>query len=108
MQFIIYMMAFAALMSSSAAAAAPKVKMEVLRVGDSFKTCAEFECKLFDFERQNCVQLYKRDARTVSAAQKRVPNWPLNYDIKYYEIRYCCISGGTTFKARGRGIRETS
>ena len=59
------MMAFAALISASAAAAAPKVKMEVLRVGDSFKTFAEFECKLFEFDRTNCVQLYMRDARTV-------------------------------------------
>ena len=61
------MMAFAALISASAAAAssaaaAPKVKMQVLRVGDSFKVFAEFECKLFEFERQNCVQIYKRDA----------------------------------------------
>ena len=59
------MMAFAALISGSAAAAAPKVKMKVLRVGDSFKTFAEFECILFEFERKISDQFYKLDARTV-------------------------------------------
>ena len=77
--------------------------MEALRVGDSFKTFDEFEIKLQEFERQHYIQLFKRDARTAHAARKRV-NRPLSDAIKYYEIRYCCISGGTAFKARGSGM----
>ena len=80
--------------------------MEVLRAGDSFRTFNELEIKIQDFKRTFGIQLYKRDARTVDAAKKRV-NRPLSAAYKYYEVRYCCISGGTAFKIRGRGIRET-
>ena len=81
--------------------------MDELRVGDKFQTFEEFETKLHEFEQKHYIQLYKRDARTVGAARKRVSR-PLSSEIKYYEIRYCCISGGAAFKARGHGIRETS
>ena len=75
--------------------------MEVLRAGNSFRTFNELEIKIQEFERTFSIQLYKRDARTVDAAKKQV-NRPLSAAIKYYETRYCCISGGKAFKTRAR------
>lgn len=76
-------------------------------LGESFRTYEELESKVKLYEQKHYVQLWKRDTRTVQAAQKRL-NRPLSDRIKYYEVKYSCIHGGKSFKARGEGKRSTS
>ena len=76
-------------------------------VGESFGTFEELEVKIKAYEQRHYVQLWKRDTRTVQAAQKRL-NSPLSERIKYYEVKYSCIHGGKNFKARGEGKRSSS
>ena len=54
-------------------------------VGDSFHTFEELDKKIRVYEQCNSVQLWKRDTRTIQAAQKRMSR-PSNERIKYYEI----------------------
>lgn len=77
------------------------------KVGDSFKSFEEVESKLKEYEKVNCVQYWKRDARTVEAAQKRI-NRPLSQCMKYYEVTFCCIHGGKKFTSKGEGKRSSS
>ena len=51
------------------------------------------------------MKFWKREARTIEAARKRVSR-DLNPDLKYYEIKYCCIHGGQKFKSQGKGMRN--
>ena len=76
-------------------------------VGDSFHTFEELDKKIRLYEQCNSVQLWKRDTRTIQAAQKRMSR-PLNERIKYYEIVYSCIRGGKRFKSKGIGKRTSS
>lgn len=75
--------------------------------GDLFSTYDELETKLKTYERQHFVQFWKRDARTVEAAKKRLDRF-IKPELKYYEIKYCCIHGGQSFKGKGKGSRTTS
>lgn len=52
------------------------------------------------------VQFWRRDARTVESAASQVKR-PLSADLKYYDVRYCCIHGGKKFKKQGEGHRQT-
>ena len=41
--------------------------------------------------------LWRRDARTIQAAKKRLTSTidrQFNEDLQYYELKYCCIKGG--------------
>ena len=77
------------------------------RVGDMFSSFDELDLKLKRFERTNFMQFWKRDARTIEAAKKRVERF-LKPELKYYEIKYCYIHGGQAFKPKGKGMRCTS
>ena len=74
-------------------------------VGECFKSFAEVEKRVQEYEQANFVQFWKRDARTVEAARKRI-NRPLNDCITYYEIVFCCIHGGKRFTSKGKGKRS--
>ena len=71
-------------------------------VGESFGNYEALEKKLRDFEKASFSQFWKRDARTVENTKKRLDR-PLSPALKYYEIKYCCIHGGQTFKSQGKG-----
>ena len=75
-------------------------------VRERFKSFQQLEEKIQQYEQQHFVKFWKRDCRTVQAAQKRV-NRPLSEHIKYYEVTFCCIHGGKKFKARGEGKRSS-
>ena len=77
------------------------------RVGDMFSSFDELDLKLKRFERINVMQFWKRDARTIEAAKKRVERF-LKPELKYYKIKYCYIHGGQAFKPKGKGMRCTS
>ena len=74
------------------------------RVGESFKSYKELEEKIKTYEQSNSVQLWKREARTVTSSNKRVDRY-LKPDLKYYQLKYCCIHGGKAFKTDGKGLR---
>ena len=76
-------------------------------VGQQFQMFEELERHLKLHEGHNFVQFWRRDSRTIEAAQRRV-NKAISDELKYYEITYRCIHGGKKFKARGTGKRTTS
>ena len=51
------------------------------QVGESFKSYKELE-KIKTYEQSNSVQLWKRETRTVTSANKRVDRY-LKPDLKY-------------------------
>ena len=76
-------------------------------VGDLFSTFQELDTKVKAYEKAHFVKFWKRDARTIEAAKKRL-NKILKPELKYYEIKLCCIHGGQRFKSKGKGSRHTS
>ena len=76
-------------------------------VGQKFSKFEDLEQHLKRYEEQQFVKFWRRDSRTIQAAQRRV-NKPIRDQLKYYAITYSCIHGGKKFKARGEGKRSTS
>ena len=76
-------------------------------VGELFRSFTDLEEKIKSYKERVFCELWKRGARTIAAARKRVGR-PMNGELKYYELKYCCIHGGQPFKAKGKGIRTTS
>ena len=74
-------------------------------VGDCFESFAKLEARVEKFENSHFVKFWKRDTRTVEAARKRM-NKSIKPELKYYEIKYCCIHGGQHFKSQGKGLRN--
>ena len=64
----------------------------------------DIEQKIKFFEENNYV---KREARTISGVQKRVQRY-LNPELRYYQLKYCCVHGGKDFKSAAKGDRSTS
>ena len=59
-------------------------------VGDLFYSFAELETKLNDYKSVNFVEFWKQDARAILNAKKRLKK-ELKPELRYYEIKYCCI-----------------
>ena len=74
-------------------------------VGDCFESFAKLEARVEKFENSYLVKFWKRDTRTIEAARKRM-NRSIKPELKYYEIKYCCIQGGQHFKSLGKGHRN--
>ncbi len=55
-------------------------------VGDKFPSLEELETALDRYKKKNYVDFWRRDSRTIAAAQKRGVNRSLNAELKYYEI----------------------
>ena len=79
-----------------------------MRPWQHFASIEELEAKIELFKKDNFVELWKRDSRTIAAARKRGVDRPLSPRLKYYEVKYCCVHGGQAFKPRGQGQRCTS
>ncbi len=77
-------------------------------VGDKFSTFKELESAVESYKKQHFVDLWRRDSRTIEASRKRGVDRPLKAELKYFELKYCCIHGGQRFVPRGRGKRSTS
>ena len=76
-------------------------------MGELFQTYDDLEKKLERYERQTFTEFWKRDTRTVESAKKSMDR-QLKKELKYYEVKFCCIHGGKSFKPKGKGIRSTS
>lgn len=77
-------------------------------VGEKFESFEAFESKLERHKNVVFAEFWKRDSRTISGARKRGVERPIKTELRYYEVKYCCILGGQTFKAKGKGKRCTS
>ena len=75
------------------------------QLGEKFE---DLEAKLDRYKNENFVELWRRDCRTITAARKRGVDRPLKAELKYYQLKYCCVHGGQKFTARGDGKRATS
>ncbi|KAL1470613.1 hypothetical protein MTO96_004564 [Rhipicephalus appendiculatus] len=71
-------------------------------VGDKFSTFAELEEKISRYSAANYVQLWKRDARTIQAAKKRVGKIAAGMpdELVYQSVKFCCIQGGKKFTTK--------
>ena len=76
-------------------------------VGERFETYEKLEEKLKKYKTKTFCELWKRDARTIEAARKRMDR-PLKTALRYYDLKFCCIHGGQTFRSKSKGIRSTS
>ena len=77
------------------------------KFGDSYKSFEQLEVDLKRFEKFHYCKFWKREARTVEAAKKRVERY-LNPSLKYYQLKYACIHGGQAFRPKGKGCKSTS
>ncbi|XP_040079462.1 zinc finger SWIM domain-containing protein 1-like [Ixodes scapularis] len=82
----------------------------VIAVGERFATFEALDERMTKFSDANCVQLWKRDARTIGAAKKRAGKIAsrMPEELKYYQLRYCCIHGGAKFVTSSKGARKSS
>ena len=80
----------------------------VFRVGDVFRSLEEFKSALKQYKESCFVEFWRRDSRTIEAAHERGIDRPLKAELKYYELKCCCIHGGQNFKPEGKGTRNTS
>ena len=89
------------------AAGEPELEPEVdlsFSIGEKFKTYEDLKVKIANFEKTSFIQLWKRDARTVEAAGKRIDRF-MKPELLYYQLKFCCIHGGKKFKSEGKGMR---
>ena len=77
-----------------------------LLVGRLYTTFEEVEADVQEHKESQFVKFWKRDTRTIAAAKRRTDR-EFKPELKYYEIKYCCIHGGQQFKSQGKGIRNT-
>lgn len=63
---------------------------------------AELEEKITAYSSTHFVQLWKKDARTIEAAKKRVGKIAskMSDALKYHSVKYCCVHGGKKFTTK--------
>ena len=88
----------------------PEIKREkgVFYVGQGFASLDEMERTKNEYENDHFCELWKKDVRTLVAAQKRVPNRVAiaNPSLQYYSLLLSCKFGGQPRKKESR-IRKT-
>lgn len=79
----------------------------VFTLGQKFNSFKELEDKIKSYQNERYVQLYRRDSRSIKAAQKRTPKKAVNVkpELVYAYLEYCCIHGGKKFKSESAGTR---
>ena len=78
---------------------------KVIAVGDTFTSFEDVEKAIKNLEAEQKVTYWKRDSRTLAAAQRFCINLPQNERIKYYTIKYTCIKGGKPHQSTSKGKR---
>ena len=81
-------------------------------LNEKFDNFTSLEKKIEQYERENFVVLYHRDARTLEKAvsQKKIAadRGGKNPSLKYYELKLTCNHGGKNHKPLGKGKRATN
>ena len=75
------------------AGALDSAPVDSFKVGDSFSSFVDLETRLETYKKTAFVELWKRDCQP---------------DLQYYEVKFCCVHGGQSFKTRGKGVRASS
>jgi len=75
-------------------------------LGETFTSYDKLLEKKKKFEQSHYVQLYTSDSRTIAAAKRRV-NSHVDPALRFYTLKFCCVHGGKSFKAKGKGLRRT-
>ena len=75
-------------------------------LGNLFDSFDALSARIKHFKEVNSVKLWKREARSIEAAGKRLTRY-LKPELKYYELKLCCIHGGQKFKSKGKGFRNS-
>jgi len=73
--------------------------------GKHFESYGELQHWIETYQKENFVQFYISDSRTIAAAQKRLRKRHLNSELKYYQLTFACVHGGRKYKSQGSGIR---
>jgi len=78
-----------------------------MEVGASFTSFAQLEEAIEHLQDRESLSLYRRDSRTVEAAQKKGVKRAssVKQDLIYYSIHYACYHGGKKFSSRSKGSR---
>ena len=79
------------------------------KCGSKFDSIDQVYEEVKKYEELHYCQLWKRDARTLEAASKRVPKRVAksNQSLVYYSVRYSCKFGGKEAKSRETEIRSS-
>ena len=75
-------------------------------IGEKFDSLVAVTNKIEQFQDEHFVQLWKRDARKISAAKTITK--VINENLVYYELKYCCNQGGKKISSRGTGERKVA
>jgi hypothetical protein len=75
---------------------------DIFKVGKKFHSYSDVENSLKAYEEQTFAKFWKRDARLI--ASSRIPR-PIRGELKYVEVKFCCIYGGQKFRPSGSGQR---
>ena len=78
------------------------------QVGEKFTSFEAFKAKLERHKNVVFSEFWIRDSRTIAGARKRGVERPIKPELRYFEVKYCCITRGQAFKAKGKGKRCTS
>ena len=82
-----------------------RISDAMFKIGDTFSSFEALESQMKEYEKTIGTRFWRRDSRTVAAAQCRLAR-PLSQSLRYYELRYCCMLGGQKFKSRSTGVRK--
>ena len=74
-------------------------------VGSKYNSYEVLHEAIQKYQKQNFVQLYKKDSHTVQVAARRSPKRHFNEAIKYSEITFSCIHGGKKYISKSKGAR---
>ena len=77
-----------------------------LKIGDEFPSFHAFQDAFSSFCSKNAVSTYIWDSQKIATARKRGIK-KSKEELVYYSIKFGCVKGGKSFKAKGKGIRDT-
>ena len=76
------------------------------KTSEELKDFSSLEIAIQQYQKEENIQFFRRNSRTIEKTQPRMPDEKLNERLKYYEISFHCIRGGKNFKSRSTGMRE--
>ncbi|XP_015911090.1 uncharacterized protein [Parasteatoda tepidariorum] len=81
----------------------------IISVGSRFSSYEELEKAMNEFENENKVTFWKREAKTLGSASKKSKSIDkARPELKYYLLKYACIAGGRVHKKRNSdGSRQS-
>jgi uncharacterized Zn finger protein len=87
-----------------------EIKIEVndslsFKVGEQFKSYDDVIQRLEEHSQQSFVYYWRRDSRTVKAANIKTIR-AIDAKIKYYFVKFACVFGGVKFNPKGNSRKN--